>query len=130
MIYRDLRLMRLVTTILGSSLVGAAVSASLAGWIYPCLGAARWERCASGTESDPATFALPLCHLGVCDTYLSGLDVVSRLVVVAVLVSATGAAAWYFSPSRRALAAGLAVTLAALFFAVMLPYAYPHGWGS
>ena len=117
---------RPVLTVLTSSIVGAAVAAPLAGWIYPCLGAARWERCASGMERDPATFTLPLCHLGVCDASLSWLEVLSRVVVAAALVAATSAAAWYFSRSRRALSAGVAVTLAAVLFAVMLPYAYPH----
>jgi hypothetical protein len=117
---------RLTTTVLASSILGAAAAAFLAGWIYPCLGSARWERCASGTESDPATFALPICYLGVCDTALSWLEVLSRLIVVVALVSATGGAAWYFSRSRRALSAGVAVTLAGVFVAVMLPYAYPH----
>jgi hypothetical protein len=118
---------RPVTSVLVSSFLGTALAVAIAGWIYPCLGAARWERCATGLESDPSAFALPICHLGVCDTYLSWFEVLSRVAVVSALALTTAAAAWYFSRSSRALSAGVAVTLATVMLAAVLPYAYPHG---
>jgi hypothetical protein len=119
-------MLRSISSILASSSVGAAVAALLAGWIYPCLGATRWERCASGMETDPASSSLPLCHLDVCDLFLSCVDVLSRLVVIAALVSGIAAATWYLSRSHRVLSAGAAVALAAVLLVAMLPYAYPH----
>lgn len=117
---------RIAASILVSSVSGAALTSLLAGWIYPCLGAARWENCAWGTEADPSTFTLPICQLGACDATLSWTEVLSRLLVVAALASATGAVACYLSKAHRALSAGAAVVLAGVFVVVALPYAYPH----
>src|SRR5687768_11554839 len=100
---------RLFASVCAAAFAGAALAVLLAGWLSPCLGAARWEKCAEGTQSDPATFALKLCHLGVCDLYLTTGQRLVRLAAVVTLILGVTASAAYFSRAQRGVAAGAAV---------------------